>query len=88
MLFWRDFYKKMPYRLRYRLQHPLQCYKQFIGEPYFDIDFSEVLYLKDTGREWNTIGGNTRDKVQSKYNYNFKSTFDIIEALEKKRTSR
>jgi len=24
-----------------------------IGEPYFDIDFSEVLYLTDTGRKWN-----------------------------------
>lgn len=54
-----------------------------IGEPYFDIDFNEVLYLTDTGRLWNTSGGNVRDKVQSKYNYNFKSTFDIIRALKK-----
>ncbi len=60
-------------------------YRDFgiIGEPYFDIDFNEVLYLTDTGRAWNTSGCNVRDKVQSKYNYNFKSTFDIIEALEK-----
>lgn len=55
-----------------------------IGEPYFDINFNEVLYLTDTGRRWNTSRGNVRDKVQSKYNYNFKSTFDIIEALGKK----
>ena len=54
-----------------------------IGEPYFDIDFNEVLYLSDTGRAWNASGGNVRDLVQSKYNYNFKSAFDIIEALEK-----
>lgn len=54
-----------------------------IGEPYFDIDFNEVLYLTDTGRRWNTSGGNVRDKIQSKYNYNFKSTFDIIRALKK-----
>ena len=29
-------------------------YRDFgiIGEPYFDIDFSEVLYLTDTGRRW------------------------------------
>jgi len=53
-----------------------------IGEPYFDVDFNEVLYLTDTGRAWNTSGGNVRDKVQSKYHYNFKSTFDIIQALE------
>jgi len=59
-------------------------YRDFgiIGEPYFDIDFNDVLYLTDTGRAWNTSRGNVRDKVQSKYNYNFKSTFDIIAALE------
>lgn len=58
-------------------------YRDFgiIGEPYFDVDFNEVLYLTDTGRAWNTSGGNVRDKAKSKYNYNFKSTFDIIEAL-------
>ncbi|MHA1396063.1 MAG: hypothetical protein ACTSRZ_21370 [Promethearchaeota archaeon] len=53
-----------------------------IGEPYFDVDFNEVLYLTDTGRAWNTSWGNVRDKVQSKYHYDFKSTFDIIRALE------
>ncbi|MBD3309549.1 hypothetical protein GF348_24430 [candidate division KSB3 bacterium] len=53
-----------------------------IGEPYFDIDFNEVLYLTDTGRAWNTSGGNVRDRVQSGFNYNFKSTPDIIRALE------
>jgi len=53
-----------------------------IGEPYFDVDFNEVLYLTDTGRAWNTSVGNVRDKVQSNYNYDFKSTFNIIRALE------
>jgi hypothetical protein len=53
-----------------------------IGEPYFDIDFNEVLYLTDTGRAWNTSGGNVRDRVQSRFNYNFKSSHDIIRALE------
>jgi hypothetical protein len=53
-----------------------------IGEPYFDVDFNEVLYLTDTGRAWNTSGGNVRDRVQSRFNYDFKSTHDIIWALE------
>jgi len=53
-----------------------------IGEPYIDIDYNDVLYLTDTGRAWNTSIGNVRDKVQSKYDYSFKSTFDIIRALE------
>ena len=34
-----------------------------IGEPYFDIDFSEVLYLTDTGRRWDGDAVNVRDKV-------------------------
>lgn len=32
------------------------------GEPYFDIDFNEVLYLTDTGRRWNGNSVNIRDK--------------------------
>ena len=41
-------------------------YRDFgiIGEPYFDIDFSEVLYLTDTGRRWD--GVSLRDKVSSR----------------------
>ncbi len=41
-------------------------YKDFgiIGEPYFDVDFSKVLYLTDTGRRWNGDRVSIRDKVQ------------------------
>ncbi len=35
-----------------------------IGEPYFDLDFSKVHYLTDTGRRWDGKGS-VRDKVQS-----------------------
>ena len=34
-----------------------------IGEPYFDIDFSEMLYLTDTGRRWNGGNFSVRDKA-------------------------
>ena len=37
-----------------------------IGEPYFDIDFSEVLYLTDTGRMWDGGKVSVRDKVGSR----------------------
>lgn len=50
-----------------------------IGEPYFDLDFNEVLYLTDTGRRWNSGAANVRDKVNSKMNYRFRSTKDILE---------
>ena len=69
-------------------------YKDFgiIGEPYLDVDFSNVLYLTDTGRRWNGERVNVRDKISNRKDaktqrmlskkYNFRSTFDIIKAAE------
>lgn len=34
-----------------------------IGEPYFDVDFSKVFYLTDTGRRWDGFRVSVRDKV-------------------------
>jgi hypothetical protein len=34
-----------------------------IGEPYFDLDFSKVLYLTDTGRRWDGERFSIRDKA-------------------------
>jgi hypothetical protein len=34
------------------------------GEPYFDLDFNEVLYLTDTGRRWDGDAVSVRDKAQ------------------------
>lgn len=41
-------------------------YREFgiIGEPYFDINFEEVLYLTDTGRRWDGEAVSVRDKAQ------------------------
>jgi hypothetical protein len=41
-------------------------YRDFgiIGEPYFDINFEEVLYLTDTGRRWDGEAVSIRDKAQ------------------------
>lgn len=35
-----------------------------IGEPYFDLNFDEMLYLTDTGRRWDGDSYNIRDKAQ------------------------
>jgi hypothetical protein len=35
-----------------------------IGEPYFDVDYSKVLYITDTGRKWNNAAVSVRDKVE------------------------
>jgi hypothetical protein len=70
-------------------------YRSFgiIGEPYFDVDFSKVLYLTDTGRRWNGEKVSIRDKVQPtgnhtqqlNENYSFRHTKDIITAIEEDR---
>jgi hypothetical protein len=60
-----------------------------ICEPYFDIDFSKVLYLTDTGRRWDGEKVSVRDKelrtayVPLSAKFKFNSTFDIINAAKK-----
>ena len=41
-------------------------YRDFgiIAEPYFDMNFGEVLYITDTGRRWNGDKVSVRDKVK------------------------
>lgn len=70
-------------------------YKDYgiVGEPYFDVDFSKVLYLTDTGRKWNGDKVSIRDKVDQNselssdsyrnQNYKFKRTSDIIKTAKK-----
>jgi hypothetical protein len=62
-------------------------YKDYdiIGEPYFDVDFSKVMYLTDTGRRWDGDRVSIRDKVKSKKikDKSFRKTTDIISAAEK-----
>lgn len=62
-------------------------YRDFgiIAEPYFDIDYKKVLYLTDSGRRWDGYKYIVRDKVNSDYHFNLKSTFDIINSFKEKR---
>lgn len=57
-------------------------YRDFgiLGEPYFDMDFTKVLYLTDTGRRWDGEKVSVRDKVVSGFNLVFHQTDDIIRA--------
>jgi hypothetical protein len=59
-------------------------YRDFgiIGEPYFDVDFSRVAYLTDTGRRWDGDKVSVRDKVSSPFVHSFKTTGDIIRSAE------
>ena len=59
-----------------------------IGEPYFDIDFSQIFYLTDTGRCWDGYKVSVRDKIpvyQDQWNAQglvYHATNDIIHAAE------
>lgn len=58
-----------------------------LGEPYFDMDFSKVFYLTDTGRRWDGFNVSLRDKVPAfqdewvKKGWVYHSTDDILKAL-------
>ncbi len=57
-----------------------------IGEPYLDVDFSDVFYLTDTGRGWGGQNVNIRDRVNSGFkdpSLKFRNTFQIITAARK-----
>jgi hypothetical protein len=64
-----------------------------IGEPYFDINFEEVLYLTDTGRKWDGDLVNIRDKAtgdrhqasgEEKRNEVWGIGFEVNHTLEKR----
>ncbi|MCE3296640.1 MAG: hypothetical protein K0R65_2354 [Crocinitomicaceae bacterium] len=67
-----------------------QCnYRDYgiIGEPYFDVDFTRVLYLTDTGRKWNGADVSVRDKVNSELKLNVRHTDELIAAVSKGKLS-
>lgn len=75
----KDIWKKYDYRQL-----------DIIGEPYYDVDFNQVLYLTDTGRRWDGWKTSFRDKVPQqqewvKQGLVFHSTEDIFKAIEEKR---
>ena len=62
-----------------------------IGEPYFDVDFSKIFYLTDTGRRWDGFNVSLRDKVpiyQDEWIHQglvYHSTDDILDAIKQDR---
>lgn len=59
-----------------------------IGEPYFDIDFSKLFYLTDTGRMWDGYRVSVRDKIpvhQDRWTaegLHYHNTDQVIKAIE------
>ncbi len=62
-------------------------FQQFhiLGEAYLSIDYGKVRYFTDTGRSWNSIAANIRDRPsQVHFTENIHSTQDLISAIHKK----
>ena len=58
-----------------------------VGEPYFDVNYSKVFYMTDTGRRWDGFNVSIRDKVPVfqdewiKRGLTFHATDDVIHAI-------
>jgi hypothetical protein len=53
-----------------------------IAEPYLTIDYSDIFYLTDTGRRWDGGKYSVRDSVSNHFKLSFRSTNDIIRAIQ------
>jgi len=51
------------------------------GDAYLDIDFNRVAYFTDTGRRWNGAEVSIRDKVSGPFQFNLKTTEELIRAI-------
>ncbi|MBN1159466.1 MAG: hypothetical protein JXA61_08805 [Bacteroidales bacterium] len=51
------------------------------GEPYFDVDYNDVLYLSDTGRRWNGEKMSLRDRVGNGFEHSIRTSSDLINAI-------
>jgi len=56
-----------------------------IGEPYFDVDYTRVFYITDTGRKWNNRSSNVRDIVDRPVDIPIQSTGHLISLIEQEK---
>ena len=54
-----------------------------LGEIYLCIDYSDIAYVNDTGRNWFSGKSNRRDKVDSNIEAEFESPYELLEYFQK-----
>ena len=59
-----------------------QC--NILGEVYIDINYDQIAYINDTGRNWLSDKANVRDKVSSNIQIDFRSGDDLLLFLTNK----
>ena len=52
-----------------------------LGEVYLDIDYSDIAYINDTGRNWSSTQSNIRDRVTSNLRRDFATCRELYEYL-------
>jgi hypothetical protein len=52
-----------------------------VGEAYLDIDYTDIAYINDTGRNWTSGVSNRRDKVDSLVSSDFQSGSALMQAF-------
>lgn len=59
-----------------------------MGEIYLDIDYIDIAYINDTGRNWNSKKSNRRDKVNSRISVDFSTGQSLLDYLNNKPPSK
>ncbi len=59
-----------------------------LGELYLEIDYSDIHYITDTGRNWKSEKDNHRDKVDSKLDINYESGLELLLSLKGKKHNK
>lgn len=59
-------------------------FRQFhiLGEAYLSIDYSQIMYLTDTGRSWNANITNIHDRVKSQLKSSVRTTDQLIQLVQ------
>lgn len=52
------------------------------GEIYLDVNYSDIAYITDTGRNWSAVLSNRRDIVNSAITPNFKNSKALLECFK------
>ena len=54
---------------------------KLLGEVYLDIDYSDIAYISDTGRNWSPSNNNRRDIVESQISLSFSNGQHLLNYL-------
>lgn len=74
--------KRIDNRDMWRTKHQAELLRSkfgILGEIYLGIDYSDIAYINDTGRNWTSHSSNVRDSVRSLISADFSSGEQLLE---------